>query len=77
MTTSAIISIRLPPDLAAAVDGYCRRHFLSRTDFLAGLAAKELRVAYTPGRLRTGLAGADEATRRKVVESRKPRKKRR
>ena len=67
---AVVISLRLPPDLATAVDAHCQAAGLSRTDFLAGLAARELGVPYTLGSERTGWAGASLKTIRRAVVAR-------
>lgn len=70
MPPATVISIRLPPDLAKAVNEWCRATGISRTDFLATLAARQLRVPYVSGTERTGWAGASVETIRKAVVSR-------
>ena len=70
MPPATVISLRLPPDLATAVDAHCQAAGVSRTDFLAGLAARELGVPYTSGVDRTGWAGASAKTIRKAVVAR-------
>ena len=65
-----VISLRLPPDLATAVDVHCQANEISRTDFFNGLAARELGLDYTPGGERTGWAGASLETIRKAVVAR-------
>lgn len=70
MSPATVISLRLPPDLATAVAAHCRTAEISRTDFLAGLAARELGIPYTLGTERTGWAGASLKTIRKAVVAR-------
>ena len=67
---AVVISLRIPPDLATAVDAHCQAAGVSRTDFLAGLAARELGIPYTLGTERTGWAGASLKTIRKAVVAR-------
>ena len=70
MPPAAVISLRLPPDLATAIDAHCQAAGVSRTDFMAGLAARELGIPYTLGTERTGWAGADAKTIRKAIAQR-------
>lgn len=74
MPPATVISLRLPPDLAVAIDAHCRSVGVSRTDYLSGLAAQALGVPYTLGTERTGWAGASEATIRRAVDARTKRK---
>lgn len=76
MPPATVISLRFPPDLKVAIDAHCRTAGVSRTDYLAGLAAQALGVAYTLGTERTGWAGASEATIRRAVVARTKRKER-
>lgn len=74
MPPATVISLRFPPHLKAAVDAHCRAAGVSRTDYLAGLAARDLAVAYTLGVDRTGWAGASPETVAAAVRKRNKRK---
>ena len=60
----------MPSEIHAAIAAYCKSHGLSASDAINSLLASAFGLAFVPGRQRTGLAGADDATRKRVVRSR-------